>query len=166
MILVYFILWLILNGRADTEVMLIGAAVAFMLNFFITRVARIQVAVITPLATPLALIKLLPGLLLYTAVLVIEIIKANFALIKLVLAHDIDVEPCIVRFKTKLKSRTARIALANSITLTPGTISVNLSGNDILIHALNHDFAKGIYNSTFERLLSEMERSVESDARY
>ena len=162
MVLVYFILWLILNGRADAEVMLIGAAIAFMLNFFITRVTRIQFAVITPLA----LIKLLPGLLLYAAVLVIEIIKANFAIIKLVLAHDIDVEPCIVRLKTKLKSRTARVALANSITLTPGTISVNLSGNDILVHALNHDFAKGLYNSTFERLLSEMERSVASDAGY
>ncbi|MBR0044579.1 MAG: Na+/H+ antiporter subunit E [Synergistaceae bacterium] len=161
MVIIYFILWLILNGRADTEVVAAGIIIAFALNYFMTRVARIQFAVITPFS----LIKLLPGLLLYAAVLVIEIIKANFAIIKLVLAHDIDVEPCIVRIKTKLKSRTARVAFANSITLTPGTISVNLSGNDLLVHALNHDFAQGLYNSTFERLLSEMERSVSAYAQ-
>lgn len=161
MILVYFILWLILNGRVDSEIVIIGAVISFTLNFFVQRVIKIQHAVISPLA----LIKLLPGLLLYAAVLIIEIIKANLAIIKLVLANDIDVEPCLVRMHTKLKSRTARVALANSITLTPGTITVNLSGNDLLVHALNHEFAQGLYNSTFERLLYEMERSVEANVR-
>lgn len=156
MIIVHFILWLILNGRIDAEVVILGVFVAFFMNFFIQRIIKIQPVVISPLA----LIKLLPGVLLYAVVLVIEIIKANIATIKLVLAHDIDVEPCLVRLHTKLKSRTARVAFANSITLTPGTITVNLSGNELLVHALNHDFAKGLYNSKFERLLYEMERSV------
>ncbi len=158
MLIIYFILWLILNGSTDTEVLILGVIISFSLNYFLQRIVKIQPVVISPFA----LIKLLPGVILYISVLIIEIIKANFAMIKLVLAHDIDVEPCLVRIHTKLKSRTARVALANSITLTPGTITVNLSGNELLVHALNHDFAKGLYNSNFERLLSEMEDSVNS----
>ena len=90
----------------------------------------------------------------------IEIVRANFAIIKLVLAPDIQVEPCLVKFNTPLKSQAARAALANSITLTPGTITVSLEGNQLLVHALNRDIAKGLQDSLFEKLLSQMEAKI------
>ena len=86
--------------------------------------------------------------------------RANFAIIKLVLAPEIDVEPCLVRFQTPLKTQAARAALANSITLTPGTITVSLEGNELLVHALNREIAHGLEGSLFERLLSRMEARV------
>ena len=94
------------------------------------------------------------------AVLLFEIIKANFAIIKLVLAPEIEVEPCLVKFNTPLKSEGARVALANSITLTPGTITVSLEGSELLVHALNREIADGLEDSLFERLLTRMEAKL------
>ena len=74
------------------------------------------------------------------------------------LAPQIDVEPCLVKFKTKLKTNAARVAFANSITLTPGTITVSLEGSELLVHALNREIAGGLKGSIFERLLARMER--------
>ena len=54
----------------------------------------------------------------------------------------------------------ARIALANSITLTPGTITVSLENNEFLVHALNRNMAEGLQESLFERLLKRMERKI------
>ncbi|MBR0069480.1 MAG: Na+/H+ antiporter subunit E, partial [Synergistaceae bacterium] len=76
----------------------------------------------------------------------------------MVLAPEIDVEPCIVKFNTKLKTEPARIALANSITLTPGTITVSLEGDELLVHALSREMADGLEGSMFENLLMRMER--------
>ena len=108
--------------------------------------------------TLLKFIKILPDILFYAIVLLIEIVKANFSITKLVLAPEVEVEPCLVKFNTPLKTNAARVALANSITLTPGTITVSLEGNELLVHALNREIAKGLEGSIFERLLARMER--------
>lgn len=60
----------------------------------------------------------------YLFVLIIEVIKANLDVAKIVLSPKIDVDPVVVNFKTKLKSDLGRVILANSITLTPGTITM------------------------------------------
>ena len=57
----------------------------------------------------------------------------------------------------------ARVTLANSITLTPGTITVSLENDTLMIHALNRDMAEAVKNSIFEKILKKME--VVADAR-
>ena len=105
-------------------------------------------------------LKILPEVLIYVIVLLIEIVKANFAITKLVVAPQISVEPCLVKFKSSLKTHAARVALANSITLTPGTITVELKDNEFLVHALTRDIAEGLQGSLFEKLLRRMERKT------
>ena len=105
-------------------------------------------------------LKILPEVLIYAIVLLIEIMKANLAITKLVIAPQIEVEPCLVKFRPKLKTHAARVALANSITLTPGTITVSLDDDEFLVHALNRDIAGGLQESLFERLLKRMERKL------
>ncbi|MBQ9595802.1 MAG: Na+/H+ antiporter subunit E, partial [Synergistaceae bacterium] len=105
----------------------------------------------------LKFVKILPDVIIYLAVLLFEIIKANFAIIKLVMAPELEVEPCLVKFNTPLKTEGARAALANSITLTPGTITVSLEGRELLVHALNREIADSLDNSLFEKLLIRME---------
>ncbi|MBR1671811.1 MAG: Na+/H+ antiporter subunit E [Fretibacterium sp.] len=153
MTLAYFVLWLALNGRVTGEVLILGIPVAVGLDYLMRRALGIRF----PSVSVPVLVRLLPGALLYTGALVCEIIKANVAIIRLILAPSIEVEPCLVRLRTKLRTRAARVALANSITLTPGTITVALEGDELLIHALNHEIAEGLADSSFERLLSEME---------
>ena len=153
MSLVYFLLWLIFNGRITFEVVIVGVIASIALDFFVKRVMKMNLTA----SNLFRVAKILPDIILYAVMLLIEIIRANFSIIKLVSAPQIEVEPCLVKFKTPLKTEAARVALANSITLTPGTITVSLNGDELLVHALNHDFADGLEGSMFERLLARME---------
>ena len=156
MVLIYFSLWIIFNGRVTLEILIAGALVSFLLDIFVKKILKINLTG----ATLIKFLKILPEVLIYAAVLLIEIIKANFAITKLVIAPKIEVEPCLVKFKSKLKTHAARVALANSITLTPGTITVSLENDEFLVHALDRNIAEGLQGSLFERLLKRMERKV------
>ncbi len=156
MSLVYFALWLIFNGRITFEIIIAGALISFMLDVFIRKVLCLNITA----KNFFMAVKILPHILLYVIVLLAEIIKANFAITKLVLSPQIDVEPCLVKFRTGLKTEAARVALANSITLTPGTITVSLEGDNLLVHALNKDMAGGLEGSIFEKLLARMEGTL------
>ena len=110
--------------------------------------------------SPASMLRLLPRVLFYLALLLIEIVKANLQVIRLVLSPVIEVEPCLIRFRTDLGSEAARVVLANSITLTPGTLTVSLEGNDLLIHALDRNMARGVDESVFVRQLRRMEETT------
>lgn len=154
MALVYFILWLAMNGRVTTETVTLGILVSAALHLFSRRFLSVHPA------SPTSMLRLLPRVLLYLALLFIEIVKANLQVIRLVLSPVIEVEPCLVRFRTDLRSEAARVALANSITLTPGTLTVSLEENDLLIHALDRDMARGVDESVFVRHLRRMEETA------
>ena len=156
MSLVYFLLWLIFNGRITFEIVIAGAFISFMLDVFIRKVLRLNLTV----RNLFMAVKILPHIFVYVVVLLAEIIRSNLAITKLVLSPQIDVEPCLVKFRTPLKTEAARVALANSITLTPGTITVSLEGNNLLVHALNKEIADGLEGSMFERLLARMEGAL------
>ena len=75
----------------------------------------------------------------------------------MILTRKEVMEPVIVHVPVDLKSETARVVLANSITLTPGTITVALEDNDLLVHCLDKSLAEGMEDSEFIRLLRKME---------
>ena len=86
-----------------------------------------------------------PRFIIYCFWLLIQIIKANLSVIYLAL-HPRMIEilnPCIFRFKTTLKNDLAKVVLANSITLTPGTITVRIDGDEFIVHALTGKIAEG-----------------------
>ena len=107
-----------------------------------------------------AFLKLIPDVFVYAVVLVIAIVKASLSMTKLITAPEIDVEPRLVKFKAPLKTQTARCVLANSITLSPGAVTVSSDGDEFLVHALNRNIADGLQNSIFERLLAGMEKKI------
>ena len=79
-------------------------------------------------------------------------------MIRMITSSRYELEPAVVRFKTDLKSAPARIMLANSITLTPGTITVSLTGDEYVVHCLDKSLAEGINSSIFVTLLRRLER--------
>ena len=94
----------------------------------------------------------------YIGVLIFEIIKANIAVLTIMLSHKIEIEPCFCYFTTDLKDPIHRILLANSITLTPGTITVELSDKGLYkVHCLDKSFAPGMDDSIFVKMLRKME---------
>jgi len=70
----------------------------------------------------------------YLFVFVWALVKSNFSMAKRVISPSLPINPGIVEFKTNLKNDTAKLILANSITLTPGTLTVDLKGDEFFIH--------------------------------
>lgn len=81
----------------------------------------------------------IPKTISYFSWLFREIAKANVDVIRAVLAPNIDVKPGMIKVKAAQKTDIGKTMFANSITLTPGTVSVAVEGDDIIVHALLSD---------------------------
>ncbi len=83
-----------------------------------------------------------------------QIFLANLAVLRLALAPGAirEINPSIVHFKTGLKSEFAKFLLANSITLTPGTVTIKIIGNDFYVHAINDAAAAGLDGKMEQRI--------------
>ena len=99
----------------------------------------------------------------YFLVLIWEIIKANIDTVKLILSRRYMAEPVVVKFQSDLKTDMANVLLANSITLTPGTITVSLNKNEFVIHCLDKDFSEGLKDSIFVKMLRKLEEMEEKN---
>ena len=93
----------------------------------------------------------------YVGVLLIEVVKANFQVAYIALSFKMPIEPVIIQYNSVLNDSGLLTIFANSITLTPGTMSVDLVGNQLLIHCLNTKYARGIQDSKIESILQEIE---------
>lgn len=93
----------------------------------------------------------------YIFILIVNIISANIHVASIVLSRKINIMPETISIKTQLKSNICKVIFANSITLTPGTLTVNLSDNVLEIHCLDRQFVSGLENLTFEKILMKIE---------
>ena len=151
MLIFLFFVWMIFNGRLTVETALIGVPVSVCIYLFICRFLDYS-----PKIDKFA-IRNAGFMFKYFAILFAEIVKANFAVIKMIMSSRYDVEPAVVSFDTDFKTDSARVMLANSITLTPGTITVAVEGDRFTVHCLDKSLAEGITDSVFVRMLHEFE---------
>lgn len=93
----------------------------------------------------------------YLFILLIEIIKASINMIKIILNKNIKVEPVIVEFHSGLKTKMGNFILANSITLTPGTITINNDGDYFEVHCLDRSMLDVSPDSIFIKNIRKME---------
>lgn len=151
MYLLLYIFWVALNEKITAEICLWGV-------FVIGAVGLIAYGLFhySP-KTELRIYKLVPLFLVYAAVLIWEIIKANFSVLRFIVGEKAAIEPVLTSFDVDLKSDFTRFLLANSITLTPGTITVVTNGNRFTVHALCENMLDGIEDGIFVKLLRKME---------
>lgn len=152
MYILFFLIWVIFNGQFTLEIAAFGIVMAAVMYAFICKFMNYSPR------TDLLLAKKLIYILQYVFILIKEIIKANYAVIKMIMSSKYELEPAVVRFRADLKTRPARILLADSITLTPGTITVSLEGDEYVVHCLDKELAAGINSSVFVTLLKKLER--------
>lgn len=151
MFLLFFVLWLLMAGEATLRVCLWGAVVSALLCRFCSRTLGYR-----PGAWRTLLKKLGP-MTAYLGRLLAEMLKAGFVVMKLIYTRGRNMEPRLIWFDTTLQGDTARAALANSITLTAGTITVEAEGGRFCVHALDASLAEGIENCEFQRRLEKLE---------
>ncbi len=149
MFFLFFLLLLLLSGKITVAVCLPGAVVAAAMTWFCRKYMGYDRQT---LGSPWALVR-------YLGYLLVEMLKAGLVVMKLVYTQGRDTEPVLVYFHPSLTSKTAQVMLANSITLTAGTITVHMKDGTFGVHALDASLAEGIENSTFQRRLEQMEGS-------
>lgn len=96
-------------------------------------------------------------ILAYTPWIMWEIVKANIDVAKIVLNPKMPISPRLVRVQGTQKSDLGRTIYANSITLTPGTITLDVRGDSFLVHALTEDAAKGVETGDMDRKVTALE---------
>lgn len=133
MYLLFLAVWLILNGKVTWEIFLFGIVISAVLFLFMCRFLDYS------LKKEVLLFRLSPLFARYFWVLVKEIVKANVCVLKIIFSMEMQPEPAFVYFDTDFKTATAKVLLANSITLTPepsrcrwretGSVSTAWTGN-------------------------------------
>ena len=136
-IIIFIILlaaWLILNHSVSAEYLVSGALIALAISLLLCR----ECLVFNDL-------KLSFKAFLYTfyflGAFLWELIKANLDMVRIVLSPSLPIKPGIIKANTSLKSKMARLILANSITLTPGTFTIDIIGDTLYIHCVHVDTA-------------------------
>ncbi len=112
---------------------------AFYQEMFVGIIVSLTVASLTYRHLPNASVryfhpKKLAYLFIYVFVFLREMIKANLNMARIVLSPKLPIKPGIVRISTNLKPNVAKLMLGNSITLTPGTMTMEVDGNNLYIH--------------------------------
>jgi len=126
------LLWLVLSGQWSALLVTFGVLSAALVAW-VARRMRITDSEGVP-------VHLLPGLIIYGAWLVKEIFVANVQVAAIVLSPRLPIHPRIVHFRAHQRTDLGRVLFANSITLTPGTITTGIEGDDLRIHALHPSF--------------------------
>ncbi len=145
----FFLLWIIFNGKITPEIIVIGVLVTVGVSLFACAVIGYPVRYDRKIPGNLAI------LVLYGLNLVREIVIAASSVAGMVLRAE-DPEPVVIEFHSGLPSRLQNVLLANSITLTPGTITMFQEGDRFVIHCLRPEYAGGIEDSSFIRILRKL----------
>lgn len=152
MAILLFLFWIVLNGRLDVDVLITGAVSALAIWFFTIRFTGWSIK------KEKQAIMLLPSAAAFFVRLFVEIFKANIGVLKVIVTGKTD--PYIRTIQTSLKTKLARVLLANSITLTPGTVTVQLEGDRLTVHCLTKEMADGLTDFILEKKLMKMEEKA------
>ena len=152
MYLLYFVLWVIFNGQITLEICLFGVVIAALMFAFTCKFMDYS------LEKEKNVLRKSLGFGKYVIVLVLEIVKANFAVMHMILSEREELEPVLVSFQSDMKTPTGRAFLANAITMTPGTITVALEESEYVVHCLDVSLAEGMDDSVFVEMLSKLEQ--------
>lgn len=151
MFLLFFAVWVLLNGRLDWDIAVFGAAISAGLYLFCCRYMHYG------LEKDLLTFKRLPRLIGVFLVLLWEIVKSCFALLPYVFGSRMP-DPAVARFRADgIESDTGKVFLANCITMTPGTITGSLKNGEYLVHCLDQSMAEGLESSSFVRSIERWE---------
>ena len=145
-------LWLLLNGRVTLEVLLIGVFFSAILYW-----ASYKLLGLRP-KWELSLLRRSVKALKYLLLLVWNVLVSNVQVMAIILSPKAKkLKPQLVWFDSPVKTNLGEVILANSITLTPGTITAGLSDGQYCIHALDECFAGGMDESDFVKAIEKME---------
>ena len=151
MFFLLFAFWLILNGRWTSEIALTGCVVCGLIYLFLWKFMGYSPR------KEWALFRRLPRAVCYGFFLIGEIFKSAWQTIFFIWSPKVIVQPEITSFHTRLKTDTGKVLLANSISITPGTITVDIQEDIMLVHCLDESLDAGLEGSQMEEKIMKLE---------
>lgn len=142
------VLWLLLSGHYTVFMLSLGVASVII----VVLIAR-RLDVIDPEGHP---VHLTGAALMYWPWLLKEILVANIDIAKVILKGDDAIQPQVFTTRASQESELGHAIYANSITLTPGTVSVGVEGGEITVHALTSGSAEGVKTGDMDRRVTAM----------
>lgn len=153
MFIALLLFWLLINGKITLELVIIGLIISTIVYIFACLFLHFSIK------KDFAICKNIPLIIAYIFVLFLEVVKSNINVIKLIYSSK-HVEPVVAKFNVDIKSSFLRVLFANSITLTPGTITIDLTDDEFIVHALNEEYIDGIKDSTLLKILKKLEAKL------
>jgi len=138
-----FLFWLLLSGHYDLFHLSLGILCCALVAF-------LSHDLLFTNGIPKSLFILIKRFISYLPWLIYQIVAANIHVAYLVLSPKMPIEPKVIQFKTKLKSDISKVTLANSITLTPGTITMDIVDEEFYVHAISEKVASDLLTGEME----------------
>lgn len=152
-VVVLFCFWLLLSGIYTAFLVAAGLACALAVVVFAQRMDVIDHEGHPVHLAPRALLRYWPWLLK-------EIVKSAWEVSLIILQPRLPISPTLVRVKSTQKTDLGRTVFANSITLTPGTVSVEVGDGEILVHALTRSGADSLAAGDMDGRVTDFERTL------
>ena len=152
-----YALWLLLNGQWTTEIAVTGLVISVLLYLFICKFMDYSPK------RDWEFFRRIPRLTAYIIYQIGEIFKSAWQTIVLIWSPKQIGEPDITSFRTKLKTGWGKVILANSITLTPGTITVDVRDDLMLVHCIDKSYGEGLEDSDMEHRVAHVEEGGRID---
>jgi len=146
-------IWLVFSGKFDLFHLSLGVVSVALVLWFNNAIRRLQPERGGPARREQ--IHYLRALL-YMPWLLGQIVSSGIYVTKLILAPSSRVDPRIVRFRCDQPNEVAEVLLGNSITLTPGTLTLDIHDDEFVIHALDQGVADGVLSGVMQRRVARL----------
>ncbi|MEO0619493.1 MAG: Na+/H+ antiporter subunit E [Pseudomonadota bacterium] len=150
--IVLFSFWLLLSGYYTPFLVGMGAAASALCVWIARRMGLVDVE-----GHP---VQLALGAVTFFPWLIVEIFKSSLSVALLVLKGPSAIAPNLIKVKAGQTSQVGINVYGNAITLTPGTITVDVDGDDFTVHALTHETAADLESGVMDRRVQRMERGL------
>ena len=144
-----FAVWLLLSGHYSLLLLTTGILSTLLVVFLATRADLID------RETQPVLIK--PSVLFYWFWLGREIIKSNIDVARRILSRDLPISPAVFKVRADQKTELGRVTYANSITLVPGTVTIDVNEDIFTVHALTDEIAADLERGEMNRRVCNVE---------
>lgn len=147
--LALFLIWLLLSGHYTTFINSLG-----LLSVLTVVVVIRHMGLLGAGSAPL---HLTPRFQFYLPWLIWQVAKSNLSVLRAVLSPGPPIQPCVIHTPATQESDLGQVIYANSITLTPGTVSIDLRPGEITVHALTREAADEVQSGKMDRRVRAIE---------
>ncbi|CAG0974956.1 hypothetical protein BURK1_01428 [Burkholderiales bacterium] len=149
---VMFVFWIVLSGYFTPFLLASGLASSVAVVWLARRMGMVDAE-----GHPIGLV---PRTVFYWPWLAKEIAKSAWDVTKVILSPRLPIRPALVRFRPTQRTEVGLATHANSITLTPGTITIDAGHDEFLVHALTSASAEGVVSGDMDARVTRFERGA------